>query len=92
MRNDMRTVRKILPALFFAASVAFFAGAAVAADDEGKITRVDADAMTITLDNGNTYKLSGEFDVEALEVGTEVVLAYDTIGGEKMVTDLVTYE
>lgn len=88
----MGTVRALLPALFFAASVAYFSGSAMAADDEGKIARVDANAMTITLENGNTYKLSGEFDVEALEVGTEVVLAYDTIAGEKTVTDLVTYE
>ena len=88
----MSTVRRLLPALFFAASVAFFSGTAMAADDEGTITSIDADALTITLDNGNTYKLSGEFDVEALTEGTEVVLAYDTIDGEKTVTDLVTYE
>ncbi len=67
-------------------------GAALAADDEGKISRVDREALTITLDNGNTYKLSGEFDVEALQEGVEVVLAYDTVGGEKLVTDLVIYE
>ena len=88
----MRTVTGILYAALIAAGLALSAGTALAAEDEGKIARVDAEAMTITLDNGNTYKLSGEFDVEALEVGTEVVLAYDTIGGEKMVTDLVTYE
>ncbi len=75
-----------------AAAFALAAGAAHAADDEGKIAKVDPDGMTITLENGNTYKLSGEFDVEALEPGMEVVLAYDTIGGEKTVTDLVTYE
>lgn len=88
----MRTVTGLLPALFFAASVAFFSGTAMAADDEGKIARIDAETLTITLENGNSYKLSGEFDVEALDVGMEVVLAYDTIDGEKLVTDLVTYE
>ncbi|MBI1621972.1 DUF1344 domain-containing protein [Aquamicrobium sp. cd-1] len=72
--------------------MALVGGAAHAAEDEGKIARVDVANLTITLDNGNTYKLSGEFDVEALVVGTEVVLAYDTIEGEKTVTDLVTYE
>lgn len=88
----MRTVIGVFTALLITAGVAFFTGAAMAAEDEGKIARIDAEALTITLDNGNTYKLSAEFDVEALVEGMEVVLAYDTVGGEKLVTDLVTYE
>ena len=88
----MRTVTGMLSALLVAAGLALSSGAAMADDDEGTIRSVDREALTITLDNGNTYKLSGEFDVEALEEGVEVVLAYDTIGGEKLVTDLVIYE
>ena len=88
----MRIVTGMLYAAVLAVGLALSAGAALAAEDEGKIARVDIEKLTITLDNGNTYKLSGEFDVESLQVGTEVVLAYDTIGGEKLVTDLVTYE
>ncbi|MCO5144696.1 MAG: DUF1344 domain-containing protein [Aquamicrobium sp.] len=88
----MRTVTGMLSALLVAAGLMLSSGAALAADDEGKISRVDREALTITLDNGNTYKLSGEFDVEALQEGVEVVLAYDTVGGEKLVTDLVIYE
>ncbi|MBX9452313.1 MAG: DUF1344 domain-containing protein [Mesorhizobium sp.] len=61
-------------------------------DDEGTIATVDREGLTITLDNGNTYKLSGEFDVESLQEGVDVVLAYDTIGGVKTVTDLIIYE
>ena len=88
----MRIVTGMLYAAVLAVGLALSAGAALAAEDEGKIARVDIEKLTITLDNGNTYKLSGEFDVESLQVGTEVVLAYETIGGEKLVTDLVTYE
>jgi hypothetical protein len=87
----MRTVTGMVSALIVAAGLAL-SSAAMAADDEGKVSRVDPEAMTLTLDNGNTDKLSGEFDIEALEVGVEVVLAYDTVGGEKLVTDLVIYE
>jgi hypothetical protein len=86
----MRIATGILSALVVSACLAV--SPAFAADDEGKIADVDAEALTITLDNGNTYKLSVEFDVEALQEGMEVVLAYDTVAGEKMVTDLVTYE
>lgn len=88
----MRILADIFFAVVVATGMALSSVAANAADDEGKITRVDVQKLTITLDNGNTYKLSGEFDVESLEVGTEVVLAYDTIAGEKTVTDLVTME
>jgi len=88
----MRTVTGRLSAMLIAAALAFSSGAALAADDEGTIRNIDREALTITLDNGNTYKLSGEFDVEALEEGIEVVLAYDMVAGEKLVTDLVIYE
>ena len=88
----MRSLTGVLSALAMTVCLALAPAIASAADDEGKIAKVDAERMTITLDNGNTYKLSGEFDVEALEPGMEVVLAYDTIAGEKTVTDLVTYE
>lgn len=87
----MRTVTGFVSALLMMTALAF-SGAALAADDEGTVKRVDREAMTITLDNGNTYKLSGEFDVEALEEGADVVLAYDVVAGEKLVTDLVIYE
>ena len=88
----MRIVSGAVRTFIAAAAMAVTAGLAQAADDEGKITKVNAEALTITLENGNTYKLSAEFDVEALQPGMEVVLAYDMIGDEKMVTDLVTYE
>lgn len=87
----MRKVTGFVSALLMMAALVF-SGAAHATDDEGTIKHVDRDALTITLDNGNSYKLSGEFDVEALEEGADVVLAYDTINGEKHVTDLVIYE
>lgn len=88
----MRIVTGMVSALLVAVGLMLSAGAALAADDEGTISRVDREKLTITLDNGNTYKLSGEFDVEALQEGVDVVLAYDTVGGEKLVTDLVIYE
>lgn len=91
-RTCMRTLTGMFSALLVAAILALSPGAALAADDEGTISHIDREALTITLDNGNTYKLSGEFDVEALEEGADVVLAYDTVAGEKLVTDLVIYE
>ena len=88
----MRKVTRAVSAFLIATGIALSPMTAFAADDEGTIATVDREALTITLDNGNTYKLSGEFDVESLQEGVDVVLAYDTIEGEKTVTDLVIYE
>ena len=66
--------------------------AAFAAEDEGKIATVDRDNLTITLENGNSYKLPGEFDVDSLSEGMEILFAYDEIGGENLITDIAMSE
>lgn len=76
---------RILTGVFAAA---LMASTAFAAEAEGQIKSIDKDALTITLDNGKSYKLPGEFDVEALQEGMEVLLAYDEIGGENLITDM----
>ena len=88
----MRILTGVLYASAISASIGLFAGGATAADDEGKIQQIDVEALTITLDNGNTYRLPGEFNVDALAEGAEVVIAYDTVEGVKQVTDIVIYE
>jgi hypothetical protein len=61
---------------------------AQAADTEGTIRSIDRQNLTITLSDGEKFKLPGEFDVTVLEEGMDVVLAYDTVGGEKLITDM----
>jgi Cu/Ag efflux protein CusF len=73
-----------------AAIIATFAlsGAAFAAEAEGHIKKIDADNQTITLDNGKSYKLPGEFDMSSIKEGMEILIAYDKIGGENLITDM----
>jgi hypothetical protein len=66
--------------------------AAFAAEAEGQITAIDKENSTITLDNGKSYKLPGEFDVESLKEGMEILLAYDTVAGENLITDMEVSE
>lgn len=61
---------------------------AFAAEAEGKIKTVDRDNLTITLENGKSYKLPGEFDMEAVKEGMDVLLAYDKVGDQNMITDM----
>lgn len=88
----MRILTEVFSALVIAVSVGLFTGSAMAEDDEGIIKSINAEEQTITLDNGNTYRLPGEFNTEALVEGADVVVAYETVEGEKQVTDIVIYE
>ena len=78
----MRTLLGIVAAAFL------FSSAAYAAEAEGLIKSIDKDNSTITLDDGNKYKLPGEFDVEGLKEGMDILLAYDEVGGERLITDM----
>jgi Cu/Ag efflux protein CusF len=61
---------------------------AYAADTDGEIKSIDRENQTITLANGEKFKLPGEFDLSALEEGMDVVIAYDEVDGEKLITDM----
>lgn len=63
-----------------------------AAEAEGHIKTIDTDNLTITLDDGKSYKLPGEFNLEAIKEGTNIVLAYDEVGGENLITDMQILE
>lgn len=82
----MRTTMRILIGTFAAAILA--ASAAFAAEDEGHIKTIDQDNLTITLDNGKLYKLPGEFDIESIEEGMSILLAYDKVGDTNLITDM----
>ncbi|MBX3583770.1 MAG: DUF1344 domain-containing protein [Rhizobiaceae bacterium] len=79
-------MRSLFAGAFAAALV--FSAAALAAQAEGKIKSVDRDNLTITLDNGKSYKLPGEFDIDAIQEGMTVLLAYDQVGDQNLITDM----
>ena len=66
--------------------------AAHAAEAEGRIKSVDQEDLTITLDDGKSYKLPGEFDMESIHAGMDVVLAYDQVDGQNLITDMQLLE
>lgn len=72
----------ILAATLLATSAAF------AAEAEGEIKKIDANKLTITLSDGNSYRLPGEFDVSTLKEGMDIVLSYDEVDGEKLIADM----
>jgi hypothetical protein len=70
------------------AAALMLSSAAHAAEAEGQVQAVDRDNLTITLDDGKSYKLPGEFDVELIQEGMTILLAYDEISGENLITDM----
>ena len=78
-------MRNLIAAL---ATTVMLAGPAFAAQVEGHIKSINRDDLTITLDDGKSYKLPGEFDMESIKEGMDVLLAYDEIGGVAQITDM----
>ncbi len=72
----------IVAASLLAASSAF------AGQTEGHIKKINKDAMTLTLDDGKSYKMNAEMDVDSLKPGMDVVIAYDVTDGENVITDM----
>jgi len=79
----MKAIYGALAALFV------FSAAAFAADAEGKIASIDKSTMTLTLDNGDKFKLSEEFATEDYSEGMAVTISYDEINGEKIVLQII---
>jgi len=65
---------------------------ALAAETEGNITSIDEERMTITMEDGNTYKLPAEIEISALSEGMDVVIAYREQDGVRQITDMVLPE
>ena len=70
------------------AAMLLLSSAAFAAEAEGNITSIDREQATITLDDGKSYKLPGEFDMESIKEGMVVLLAYDEVAGVAQITDM----
>lgn len=65
---------------------------ALAGQTEGRIKAVDEEKLTITLEDGKTYKLPGEVDLSGIEPGTEIVINFDKVGEVNQITDMAVYE
>ena len=76
-------------AIAAASAFLFLAGSALAADTHGEIKTIDSEKMTITLDDGQTYKLPAEMDISGISEGTDIVIAYRERNGVKEITDMV---
>jgi hypothetical protein len=57
-------------------------------DVEATVKTVDLKGLSLTLDDGKTYRLPEEFDFEGLKAGVKVLVFYTVVDGNRVVDDL----
>ncbi len=75
--NVEREMKKLLIAVSAATLLAASSLASLAEEVSGTIQTVDMAAMTVTLDDGSTYRLPTDFDAASLQVGAKVKIMFD---------------
>ncbi len=83
-------MKKLMIAAGAASLLALSSLGALADQAQGSITSVDPTAMTVTLDDGNTYALPASLDAASLQVGEKVQIEYSKDADGKMTATAVT--
>jgi hypothetical protein len=83
-------MKKLMIAAGAASLLAMSSLAAFADEAQGSITSIDPTAMTVTLDDGNTYALPASIDAASLQVGEKVKVEFSKGSDGKMSATAVT--
>lgn len=85
-------MKKLVVAAGAAVLLAVSSFAALADEASGSITDIDDAAMTVTLDDGNTYQLPQDVDSMTLQVGDKVKVEYTKDSDGNLVASAVAVE
>ncbi len=84
-----RSMRMMIAALLAATNLLMPINSfAQSVDVEGTISKIDANGLSITLNDGKTYRVPEEFNFEGLKAGVKVVVFYTEVDGRRVVDDL----
>lgn len=83
-------MRFVLSILLLASTLAapLASARAVEGQLEATVSAIDGAAETMSLDDGNIYRLPGEFDLASLEPGTRVYVYFRETDGVREIFDL----
>ncbi|AYM04631.1 signal peptide protein [Agrobacterium tumefaciens] len=88
-----RSMRMMIAALLAATNLLMPINSfAQSVDVEGTISKIDANGLSITLNDGKTYRVPEEFNFEGLKAGVKVVVFYTEVDGKRVVDDLQVVE
>ena len=83
-------MQRSLIAAIAAAMLGVSTAASYAAEAKGAIVAIDPAAGTVTLADGQVFKLPAEFDAASLQVGQEVTITYEASANGTNTTSTVT--
>ncbi len=63
-------------------------GYAESADVEATIRTVDANGLSLLLDDGKSYQAPQDFDFTGLKAGVKVIVFYTEVDGRRVINDL----
>ena len=68
------------------------AGAAFAdpTDTGGKISAIDTEAMTLTLEDGSVYSVTDAAQLDGLKVGDDVTVTWEAQGDKNVASEIAT--
>lgn len=81
-------MKSVLVSTLAAAALLLSAGLASADEASGRITQVNTESQTITLDNGMTFSLSENVNINSLAAGQEVKVTYEKQDSENIATEV----
>ncbi|MBP2547760.1 hypothetical protein J2858_000653 [Neorhizobium galegae] len=82
-------MRLLIAALLATASMLSpLSALAQSVDVEATIKSVDVKKLSLTLDDGKTYKVPEEFNFDGLSSGVKVVVFYTVVDGHRVIDDL----
>lgn len=79
-------MRAIIAAFLFLAVTS--AVPAFAENADGTIKSIDQDKGTVTMTDGKTYDLPGEFDYSSIKTGMKVLITYEKVGKERYISGI----
>jgi hypothetical protein len=83
-------MKKLMIAAGAASLLAMSSLGALADEAQGSIKSIDPTAMTVTLDDGNTYALPTSVDAASLQVGEKVKIEFTKDDAGKLTASAVT--
>tara|TARA_R110002110_G_scaffold7511_3_gene37942 strand:- start:222 stop:482 length:261 start_codon:yes stop_codon:yes gene_type:complete len=81
-------MKSVLVSTIAAAALLFTAGIASADEASGRVTQVNTEEQTFTLDNGMTFSLSDDINIEGLAAGQEVKVTFEKQDSENIATEV----
>ena len=74
---------------FLGAAMLLSSHLAFAEEVSGQVTSLDLETFIIRLDDGKDYQVTDDFQLEGIEIGSDVTIDYELDGETRYINDIV---